>query len=254
MPVRQWDGDSYDRVSDPMVKMGREVLARLPLAGGERVLDAGCGSGRITEELLARLPHGQVIAVDLSPSMLAAAERRLARPIAEGRVELHQADLLELALETPADAVLSTATFHWISDHDRLFARLHAALRAGGRLVAQCGGQGNIASLRGRAAPLLERDPYARHFAHWRPPWNYAAAEPTRERLLRAGFASAKSWLSDAPQRPEQPREFLAEVVFGPHLQRLPEELRAAFTDELVAAVGEPVVVDYVRLNVDAVA
>lgn len=234
--------------------MGREVLGRLPLAGDERVIDAGCGSGRVTEELLARLPRGHVIAVDQSPSMLAAAEGRLAQPIAEGRVELRRADLLELALQDPADAILSTATFHWVSDHERLFASLHNALRPGGRLVAQCGGEGNIEHVRGRAAPLLERDPYARHFVGWQPPWNYAAPEPTRERLLRAGFASAASWLSEAPSRPEHPREFLAEVVFGPHLQQLPEELREPFTDELEAAVGEPLVVDYVRLNIDAVA
>src|SRR5439155_23661341 len=142
--VRAWDGSSYDRISAPMESLGREVLARLELRGDELVVDAGCGSGRITEALLARLPRGRVIAVDGSASMIEAAARRLAPAVAEGSVELRQLDLLELELEQRADALLSTATFHWIADHDRLFARLHSALRPGGRLVAQCGGEGNI--------------------------------------------------------------------------------------------------------------
>jgi trans-aconitate 2-methyltransferase len=254
MPVREWDGAAYDRVSGPQLQMGLAVLERLPLAGDERVIDAGCGSGRLTEELLARLPHGRVIAVDQSGSMLAAAARRLADPLAEGRVELCRADLLDLSLAQPADAVFSTATLHWIGDHERLFARLHAALRPGGRLVAQCGGEGNIAELRGRARELLAREPYGAHFAGWQPPWNYAGADQTHDRLLAAGFAQARCWLEDAPQRPEHPRAFLSEVVFGPHVQRLPESLREPFLDDLMQAVGEPVVVDYVRLNLDAVA
>ncbi|MDQ6811294.1 MAG: methyltransferase type 11, partial [Actinomycetota bacterium] len=76
----------------------------------------------------------------------------------------------------------------------------------------------------------------------------------TRERLLRAGFSQAECWLAPAPQEPEQPREFLATIVLGPHVQRLPAELRDPFMDDVLAAVGEPVIVDYVRLNIDATA
>jgi trans-aconitate 2-methyltransferase len=249
MPVREWDGASYDRVSATMEALGLEVLERLELSGEETVLDAGCGSGRITEALLQRLPRGRVIAVDESASMVAAARRRLG-PEADVRV----LDLFELELEQPLDAILSTATFHWISDHDRLFRRLHAALRPGGRLVAQCGGEGNIDVLRGRAAAVLARDPYAEHFADWRPPWNYAGAEQTRERLLAAAFTSAKCWLTPAPRAPEHPREFLSTIVLGPHVQQLPEGLRERFMDDVLAELGEPVIVDYVRLNIDAVA
>jgi trans-aconitate 2-methyltransferase len=249
MSVREWDGASYDRVSDPQVALGREVLARLELSGGETVLDAGCGSGRITEALMARLPHGHVIAVDESPSMVEAARARLG-----AGADVRVADLLELRLKQPVDAILSTATFHWIGDHEALFGRLRGALRPGGQLIAQCGGEGNIDVLRGRARALLERPPYGEHFAGWRAPWNYAAPAETRERLMRAGFTSAECWLTPAPQQPEHPHEFLATVIFEPHLRRLPQSLRERFIDELLADVGEPVTVDYVRLNIDAVA
>ncbi|MGO9487928.1 MAG: class I SAM-dependent methyltransferase [Solirubrobacteraceae bacterium] len=254
MSACNWDGTSYDRISAIQQGWGAEVLARLELQGGETVLDAGCGSGRVTEMLLGRLPEGHVIAVDASPSMIEAATARLSHagnPDA-GRVELRRCDLLDLELERQLDAIISTATFHWIADHDRLFARMRAALRAGGQFVAQCGGEGNIDTLRGQARTVLARAPYAEHFEGWRSPWNYAGAEQTEQRLRRAGFAEARCWLTPAPSEPEQPREFLRTIVLGPHVQQLPAELREPFMDEVLELLGEPVVIDYVRLNIQA--
>ncbi len=249
MQMRDWDGSSYDRISATMEALGRDVLARLELSGDELVIDAGCGSGRITEALLERLPRGRVIAVDQSPSMIEAARGRLGE-----RAELRVLDLLELELAEPADAILSTATFHWIGDHLRLFERLRGALRPGGRLVAQCGGRGNIDILRGRVRALCEQDPYREHFEGWQAPWNYAGPEETEQLLLRAGFSSGRCWLTPAPREPDHPREFLSAIVLGPHVQRLPESLREQFMDDVMAELGEPVVVDYIRLNIDAVA
>jgi len=255
MAAREWDGSLYDRISGPMEAMGLAVLERLDLTGEETVIDAGCGSGRVTEALIERLPRGRVIAVDASASMVRAARERLGRAgIGPERVEVREGDLLELDLAESVDAILSTATFHWIADHDLLFGRLHGALRPGGRLVAQCGGEGNIDRLRGVAHAILEREPYAEHFRDWRAPWNYAGPDATRERLLGAGFAEARCRLQPEPVAPEHPREFLSSIVLGPHCQKLPEELRGPFIDAVLAEAGTPVVVDYVRLNIDAVA
>lgn len=251
---RIWDGQSYDRISGPMEALGLEVLSRLGLEGDETVLDAGCGSGRITQALIERLPRGRVIAVDASASMVAAARERLSELDSAGRVDIRRQDLLELELDEHVDAVLSTATFHWISDHDRLFRRLRAVLRDGGQLAAQCGGEGNIDVLRAKANEVLARDPYAQHFRDWRPPWNYAGPQETQRRLLAAGFSSAKCWLTPAPKQPEHAREFLSTIVLGPHVQQLPEDLREPFMDDVLAALGEPVIVDYVRLNIEATA
>ena len=247
MPTRDWDGAKYDRISGVMERLGLDVLDRLELSGDETVLDAGCGSGRITEALVERLPEGRVIAVDESPSMTKAARERLGPA-----VEVLTLDLLELDLDEPVDAVFSTATFHWIADHDRLFWRLHGNLRPGGRLVAQCGGEGNITVLREAIVPIMTREPYEEHFESFSPPWNYASAEATEERLRRAGFDEVRCWLTPAPRQPEEPREFLSNIVLGPHYQHLPEELRESFMDEVMETLPEPVTVDYVRLNIDA--
>ncbi len=230
-----------------MEAMGRAVLDRLTLEGAETVLDAGCGSGRVTEALIERLPGGRVIAVDASKSMIEAARKRLGE-----RADLRKMDLLELELQTPVDAILSTATFHWIADHERLFAKLHAALRGGGQLVAQCGGAGNITILRAQANEVLAHEPYVTYFEDWTAPWNYADAEQTAQRLRAAGFNKVDCWLAPAPTQPEHPREFLSTIVLGPHFQRLPEQLREPFMDEVLERLGEPVIVDYVRLNIDA--
>jgi trans-aconitate 2-methyltransferase len=230
-----------------MERLGLDVLDRLELNGDETVLDAGCGSGRITEALIQRLPRGRVIAVDESKSMTRAASERLGP-----EVEVLTQDLLELDAGEPLDAIFSTATFHWIADHDRLFRRLHGSLKPGGRLVAQCGGEGNISILRGEVAPIMARNPYAEHFASFQPPWNYASAETTEGHLRASGFASVRCWLTPAPRNPEEPREFLATIVLGPHVQQLPADLREAFMDDVMKQLGEPVTVDYVRLNIDA--
>jgi trans-aconitate 2-methyltransferase len=248
--ARSWSGAEYDRLSTPMEAMGREVLERLPLEGSETVIDAGCGSGRVTEALIARVPAGRVVGVDASASMIDAARERLG-----DRAELHVADLVTFDLDIQADAILSTATFHWIGDHDALFARLRAHLRDGGRLVAQCGGQGNIAGVHAAAREAMASDPFAPHFAGWQGPWNFATPQDTERRLDGAGFAEARAWLQPRPVTPDDAHAYLSEINLGAHLGRLPDELKSAFVDDVIERLGgAPITIDYVRLNIDATA
>jgi trans-aconitate 2-methyltransferase len=245
--ARDWDAEVYDRVSDIQVEWSHEVVERLALQGHETVLDAGCGSGRVTEDLVSRLPRGRVIAVDASEAMVEKARERLG-PDADVRV----ADLAELELGEQVDAVFSNAVFHWISDHDSLFARLHSALVPGGRVVAQCGGKGNVASLARVLIDVAAQDRFARHFGDLEGIWNFATAEETTDRLRAAGFEEVDCWLQDKVVRPEEPIPFLRTVTLGPHLKKLPEELRDPFVQDVADAMGDPLELDYVRLNISA--
>jgi trans-aconitate 2-methyltransferase len=248
--TRSWDGAAYDRLSTPMEALGREVMERLSLRGDETVLDAGCGSGRLTAALIERVPDGRVIGVDVSASMIDAARERLGP-----RADLRVADLVGLDLGgDTVDVVFSTATFHWIADHDALFASLRRALRSGGQLVAQCGGAGNIASVHAAARQAGDDPEFRSYFDGWRGPWNFATPEDTERRLRDAGFAEARCWLADRPVQPDDPREYLRTINLGAHLDRLPEDLRYPFVDAVLARLGERPVLDYVRLNIDAVA
>ena len=246
---RDWDAATYDRVSTPQVEWARPVIDRLDLAGGETVLDAGCGSGRVTELLLERLPEGRVIAVDSSPSMIEQARQRLRGR----RVELLESDLAELRLDDQVDAVFSNAVFHWVPDHEALFAALFGTLRPGGRLVAQCGGQGNVKSFLATAAEVGEREPFGAHLTGWVGPWHFAGAAETGERLRRAGFDSIEVWLEPWPVIPEHTEEFLRTVCLGHHILRLPEELRDRYVRAVAEQAGQPVELDYVRLNINAI-
>ena len=243
-----WDAASYDRVSRPQARWGRVVLDRLELQGDETVLDAGCGTGRVTEELALRLPHGHVIALDSSPSMLVQARARLAAK--DLSVSFVQADLLDLgpgALgeASPVDAVFSTATFHWVTDHDTLFANIRSVLRPGGQLVAQCGGEGNIANVIAAVHSLgVERAGR----------WLYATPEEAASRLRRAGFGEVSTWCN--PEVASFPEgnglvEFLETVCLRDHLSTLPLAVRHPFAERVAAAMPAPVI-NYVRLNIVA--
>ena len=241
---RDWDAGTYERLAAPLTAMGADVLDRLVLEGDETVLDAGCGTGNVTRVLLERLPRGKVIAVDGAPSMVEEARAQL-----PAGVDVRLADLLELELEAPVDAVLSTATFHWILDHERLFARLHAALKPGGRLVAQCGGAGNVTEVKQAGLGVAGRAPYAERFAGWAPDWNFATPQETAARLRAAGFGEVWCWLSRVDVDPGDRAGYLRAICLGSFLARLPEELREQFLADALAELPDPLTIHYVRLN-----
>jgi trans-aconitate 2-methyltransferase len=238
-----WDAATYDHSSEPQQAWASEVLARLKgIAQDATVLDVGCGTGRVTEALLALVPRGRVLALDASPDMVALARKRLG-----DRAEVWCQDALDLDLDEPVDAVLSTAALHWVSDHDRLWARLARALRPGGMLEIQCGGEGNIDGVRA-VIEAVARD-VAPELLGWSP-WVFAGPRDTELRLWEAGFTQTRCWLEQRPTYPQDVAAFVHTSILAAHLARLPEERREQFAAAVVADVRLPL--DYVRLNVSA--
>jgi trans-aconitate 2-methyltransferase len=245
---RDWDASTYDRVSgDVQLVWALELLERLPLCGDEVVLDAGCGSGRVTALLADRVPDGRVYGVDAAPSMVEHAGEALGE-----RATILCQDLVELELPEPVDVAFSNATFHWIHDHAALFSALHGSMKPGGRLLAQCGGYGNIDAFRTLADDVAGEQPFAPYFADWQRPWNYATAEDTGARLEAAGFTDVQCWLEPRPMTPEDARAFVRTVCLVRHLDPLPEELRDPFIDRVLERSRDPLVLEYVRLNMSA--
>jgi trans-aconitate 2-methyltransferase len=247
--AKEWDAASYHRVSVPHEEWAKALMERLPLKGDETVLDAGCGTGRVTRMLVERLPEGRVIAVDGSAAMVGKV-REVLRP----RDVAFVADLTQLELVEPVDAAVSSAVFHWIADHDALFTRMRQALRPGARLEAQCGGKGNIDDFRVLSEGIAAREPYASELTEFETPWHYAGPEETEQRLRAAGFDQITTGLQPWTVVPPNPRGFLRTLILKPYLDLLPGELHERFIDDAMAAAGEPLTLRYVRLNISAVA
>jgi trans-aconitate methyltransferase len=257
--TREWNSTAYHTLSDPQYRWGLNVLRKLQamdLRGNEHILDAGCGTGRVTAELMRAFPHVRVTAVDASENMVAEASKTLAE--FGSRVTVKKLDLLELSLENSFEVVFSTAVFHWIKDHDLLFANIFRALCPNGFLLAQCGGGPNLRRLRDRTGKVLQSAEFAPFFQGWERVWEYPGAELTLERLQRAGFSEADAGLEAAPTpMPDEQtfRQFCAAVTLHPYLERVPQELRQSFLDPIAQefAHDRPAyMLDYWRLNIFA--
>jgi trans-aconitate 2-methyltransferase len=251
----EWDAAEYEAVSAPQTGWGAHflqiLLERRALKGNEAAVDVGCGTGRVTELLLRHLPRGTVLAVDASEAMAEAARRRFA---GDPRVRVERRDILRLEVDESVDVIFSTATFHWIMNHERLFDHLARLLKPGGRLVAQCGGRGNIARTLAAAEWVMDEERFRDAFAGWEAGWNFAHPETTKARLEAAGFEEIEAWLHEEFTEFTSVGEltrFLKTVVLKPHLTFLPEAERDPFATAVATRLAEKgsLVVDYVRLN-----
>ena len=254
--LKEWDASAYHVLSEPQFAWALRVLERVRLTGDERVLDAGCGSGRVTATIASRLERGFVVGCDLSENMSRTAGKSLGSGPARAVV---CADLSMLPFRGVFDLIFSTATFHWIRDHDQLFGELRSALSARGRLEAQCGGGPNLATIHTRADALAATEPFRAYFTEWEEPWLFASPGETTARLERAGFRTIDCWLERAPTSfPDGERfgAFIESVVMRPYLARLPDPtLRRAFVHAIVARAAEDdpaFTLDYWRLNISA--
>jgi trans-aconitate 2-methyltransferase len=241
---REWDASCYEQVSTVQEEWAERLLDLLDLRGDETVLDAGCGSGRVTRRLLERLPRGHVVAVDASEQMVAHAREAL-----EGRATVLRSDLTELELEDQVDAVFSNAVFHWIADHDALFAQLRSLLRPRGKLVAGCGGKGNLDGFWEVIAGVAAEEPFAPHLRDFEPVWWFPGAEETERRLLGAGFSEARAWIELQEGAPEDAHLFLRTVPLRCHLQELPDNLADPFVSAVLERTGRPLRLRFRRLQ-----
>ena len=240
-----WQGAHYDSVSDPQFGWGTEILSRLGDVGAGAVLDAGCGSGRVTEVLCSTHTQAVVAALDVSASMLEQARRRLSRfgPRISYVLGDLSGELAELAAIAPFEAIVSTGTLHWVNDHAALYRRLFDVLVPGGSFVAQCGGEGSIHAVR------LALDELG---IEWRGFNRYAGAAESARWLTDAGFCDVWTWLSSEPVEFDEQEalvDYLLGGVLAPYIAHCQADEQRRIAEAIVGRL-ESRVLEFVRLNV----
>jgi trans-aconitate methyltransferase len=187
--TQSWDPETYDREFGFVSAHGADVLGWLDLLPGERVVDLGCGTGELAAHMLAR--GAVVIGIDSDEAMIAAA--RAAVPEAQFLV----ADGHDFTVDAPVDAVFSNAALHWMTSPAEVVGCVHDALRPGGRLVAELGGSGNVATVLAATAAAMAAEGLAE--PHW--PWYFPTVAEYAVLLEGSGFEVTAMALVDRPTR-----------------------------------------------------
>jgi len=241
----QWDAQLYADNARFVSDLGAPVLDLLAPGAGERILDLGCGDGALTQKLAAL--GCTVIGVDGSAEMIAAA-RTLG-------LDARVMDGHALTFNAEFDAVFSNAALHWMTQPVPVIDGVWRALRAGGRFVAEMGGQGNIATIvRGLESSL------AKHGMSSSGLWFFPSADEYRKLLEARGFRVESIALFPRPTPLPGDVGAWIETFARPCLAALPESDRKPFVAEITAAL-KPVMcdasgqwtADYVRLRFAAV-
>lgn len=239
-----WRAETYAANARFVSEHGRALVDLLDPRPGERVIDLGCGDGALSEAIAAR--GAEVDAVDAAPDMVRAAQARgLAARLGRGE---------SLSATRPADAVFSNAALHWMTRPEAVTAAVFAALRPGGRFVAELGGRGNVAALRVALIAALEK--VAKRSTDLSEIWWFPSEAEARSRLEAAGFVVEALTLFPRPTPVAAGLEAWFDTLAAPALALAPASERAAVRAE-AARLARPalcdrdgaLVADYVRLR-----
>jgi trans-aconitate 2-methyltransferase len=252
-----WNPADYAANSAAQLAWARELIAKLKLRGDERVLDVGCGDGKVTAELARAVPKGTVTGVDTSPEMIRFA------CAAFPRLDFRRMDARRLRFARPFDVVFSNATLHWVDDHQAFLRGAAACLRSGGRLMVSCGGKGNAQDVFSALRPEMRLKRWREFFCTMPAPYFFYAPEDYEKWLPRYGFKSLGVQLTPKDALHEGREGFAAwfRTTWLPYTQRVPENLREEFLSAVAErylakhppATAGKVHVRMVRLEIDAV-
>ncbi len=259
-----WDAETYDIVSDIQEKWAKTIINTREWTGKENLLDAGCGSGRITKILSKIITEGKIYAIDKDPNMVKKAKENLTDI---KNIKVLEADLLDInssQIPIKFDIIFSNAVLHWISDQKRIFSNFYDLLDKNGRLLIQCGGYGNLQSTIAIIDQAMKASEFKDFFINWKDVWNFAKPRETETILNELGYKDIKVYLKDAPVTFENKGDYsvyLKTVVLGPYLKHLPsEQTRTKFIEAILTLIDKHNhahkhkrwILDYVRLNIFA--
>jgi len=233
--MTEWHASDYHRQSGLQQAMAEEQLARLTLAGGERILDVGCGDGKITAEIAGRVPRGSALGVDPSREMIAFASSRFGPP-AQANLRFEVADARRLPYRDEFDLVVSFNALHWVPEQGAALGSIRAALKPGGRALLRFVPSGGRASLEDVIEEVRRRARWSGSFADFRRPYVHFTPEEYRALAERAAFRVDRLHVEDKAWDFETREAFVAFglATFVEWTQHLPEgEWESFITDVL---------------------
>ncbi len=235
MATYAFNAAQYRQASTHQTEWGTAIIDSLALAGHERVIDLGCGDGRLTAALAARVPAGWVLGIDSSPAMIAAAKQ-----FAGPNLSFQQADINDLDFVEDFDVAFSNATLHWVADHRRMLARVRRALQPGGRLRFQFAGQHTGKPFDDAAHETMADPRFAAHFAGFTWPWTMPAVEDYAPLVRDTGFAEHTVWGENKDRYfpdPDAMIRWVDQPCLVPFLPVLPESDRPAFRAAVIERI-----------------
>ena len=250
-----WNASDYAQSSSLQQQWARELIARLGLRRGQRVLDIGCGDGKVTAEIAASA--GFVLGVDNSPEMIALAKHSF--PADNLRFQL--ADASDLPFDHEFDIIFSNATLHWVKDHRPVLAGIARSLAAGGRILLQMGGKGNASGVVAAMDSVRTRPQWSQYFEQFTFPYGFYGPEEYQEWLDEAGLPACKASLVTKDARHPTHAAFAGwlRTTWLPYTQRVPADQRETFIEEVVETylaayppVNGAVHVQMIRLEVES--
>lgn len=238
MSDHRWNPDDYSKSSSAQYQWAMALINRLDLQGDERILDIGCGDGRITAHLAGLVAKGRVVGLDSSADMIGYARSAFS---AEPRLSFQIGDASSLPFAGEFDLAVSFACLHWIADHLPVLAGVRRSLVPGGRFVMQCGGRGNAARILDLTGEIAAQPEWRQHFTGFAFPYHFYGPEEYRIWLEQAGLVCRRAELveKDMVHQGQAGLEGIIRNTWLPYTERLPEHLRGGFISRIAAAYLE---------------
>ncbi len=233
MPAAAWNAAEYAANSAVQQSWARELIAKLNPRGDERILDVGCGDGKVTAEIARAVPQGSVLGVDASPEMIAFAQKTFPAPKNRG-LKFRICDARKLvALKGQFDILFSNAALHWVDDHEAILHGAAAVLKTGGRLVISCGGKGNAHEVFLALRPEMRLKRWREFFRQMPMPYFFHAPGDYEKWLPKFGFniRTLKLAPKDATYAGAEGFATWLRTTWIPYVQRVPENLREEFIE-----------------------
>lgn len=232
--MAQWNAEEYHKSSSEQQRWARELIAKLALRGDERVLDIGCGDGKVTAEIAAAVPRGSVVGVDNSADMVRFA--REAFPNSRfANLNFHLKDASSLDFSDEFDVVFSNAALHWVVDHRPVLRGIARAMKHGGKMLLQMGGAGNAAEVLRVLNEMIAEEPWRAHFADFGFPYGFYSPEEYRPWLSEAGLREIRLELipKDMVHRGIEGLAAWIRTTWLPYTERVAEPQREKFIGDL---------------------